>query len=389
MISNYIKGDKVIWLLVVILSAISLLAIYSSTSSLAWREHGGNTEYYLIRQFIIVMLGLFIMFTIHRINYIYFSRAAQFLFYVSIALLIFTLLFGPEINGARRFLIINIPGLGMLTFQTSDMAKLALMMYLARFLAKNQDEIRNFKKGFIRVIVPILVICLLILPANFSTAAMLFVGSLGILYIGRANIKHIGALVGIGILGFGMLLGIARYQPELLPRATTWYNRAVSHFDEDSEPAYQVNISKMAIAGGGLLGKMPGNSTQRNFLPHSYSDFVYAIIIEEYGLIGGGFVVFIFIMLLFRSIKIARLCKKKFGSFLVIGISFLMVFQAMINMGVAVNLLPVTGQTLPFISMGGTSFWFSCASLGIILSVSRSVEANQTVKNEKLKYATA
>lgn len=389
MITQNIKGDKVIWALVVILSAISLLAIYSSTSSLAWREHGGNTEYYLIRQFVIVIMGLFIMFAIHRINYIYFSRAAQFLFYVSILLLIFTLAFGPVINGARRFLLINIPGLGMLTFQTSDMAKLALMMYLARFLAKNQDEIRDFKKGFVKVIIPILIICGLILPSNFSTAAMLFVGSLGILYIGRASIKHIGALIGIGVVAFGIMIGIAKFQPELLPRATTWYNRAMQHFSEDSEPAYQVNISKMAIAGGGLVGKMPGNSTQRNFLPHSYSDFVYAIIIEEYGLIGGAMVVFIFIILMFRSIKIARLCGKKFGSFLVIGISFLMVFQALINMGVAVNLLPVTGQTLPFISMGGTSFWFSCAGLGIILSVSRTVEMKQPAQNEKITYATA
>ena len=378
-----------IWVLVVALSAFSLLAIYSSTSSLAWREHGGNTEYYLIRQFVIVMLGLFIMFAIHRINYIYFSRVAQFLFYASIVLLIATLLFGPVINGARRYLLINLPGLGMLTFQTSDLAKLALIMYLARFLAKNQDEIRDFKKGFVRVIVPILIICGLILPSNFSTAAMLFAGSLGLLYIGRASLAHIGALVGIGAISFLMLIGVARYQPELLPRATTWYNRAMQHFDEDSEPVYQVNISKMAIAGGGIIGKMPGNSTQRNFLPHSYSDFVYAIIIEEYGLIGGATVVFIFIILMFRSIKIARLCKKKFGSFLVIGISFLMVFQALINMGVAVNLLPVTGQPLPFISMGGTSFWFSCAGIGIILSVSRSIEEKQTANNEKVTYATA
>jgi len=208
-----INGDKVIWVLVIILSAISLLAIYSSTSSLAWREQNGNTEYYLIRQFIFVVLGLLIMFLVHRMNYIYFSRAAQFLFYASIVLLIATLLFGPVINGARRYLLINIPGLGMITFQTSDMAKLALMMYLARFLAKNQDEIRNFKNGFIKIIIPILVICGLILPSNFSTAAMLFVASLGILYIGRASIKHIMALIGIGALGFIMLLMIAKFQP--------------------------------------------------------------------------------------------------------------------------------------------------------------------------------
>jgi len=389
MITRMINGDKVIWVLVIILSAISLLAIYSSTSSLAWREQNGNTEYYLIRQFIFVVFGLLIMFAIHRMNYIYFSRAAQFLFYVSIVLLIATLLFGPVINGARRYLLINIPGFGMITFQTSDMAKLALMMYLARFLSKNQDEIRNFKNGFIKIIIPILVICGLILPSNFSTAALLFVASLGILYIGRASIKHIIALIGIGIFSFAMLLSIAKFQPELLPRATTWYNRAESHFTEDSEPAYQVLIAKMAIAGGGLGGKMPGNSTQRNFLPHSYSDFVYAIIIEEYGLIGGAFVILLFVVLMFRSIKIARLCQTKFGSFLVLGISFLMVFQALINMGVAVNLLPVTGQTLPFISMGGTSFWFSCASLGIILSVSRSLEETQPALENKISYATA
>ncbi len=389
MITGKIKGDKVIWVLVVVLSAISLLAIYSSTTSLAWREHNGNTEYYLLRQFVIVVLGLLIMLGIHRIRYVYFSRVAQFLFYLSVFLLVITMFFGPEINGARRYLLINVPGLGMLTFQTSDMAKLALMMYLARFLAKNQEEIRDFKKGFIWVIVPVLIVCGLILPANFSTAALLFVASLGMLYIGRASLKHIGLLVGIGLAGFLLLLAIGRFQPEMMPRATTWHNRAMQHFSPDAETDYQANISKMAIAGGGIFGKMPGNSTQRNFLPHSYSDFVYAIIIEEYGLVGGAAVIFIFIILLFRSIKIARLSRTKFGSFLVLGISFLMVFQAFINMGVAVGLLPVTGQTLPFISMGGTSFWFSCAGMGIILSVSRSVEESRPVKNEKMNYATA
>ncbi len=389
MITSKINGDKVIWVLVIILSAISLLAIYSSTNSLAWRERDGNTEYYLFRQFVFVALGLLTMFAIHRINYIYFSRAAQFMFYLSVFLLIVTLLFGPVINGARRYLLIHIPGLGMTTFQTSDMAKLALMMYLARFLAKNQEGIRNFKNGFIKIIIPILIVCGLILPANFSTAAMLFAGSLGILYIGRASIKHIGALIGIGALGFVFLLSVAKYQPELLPRATTWYNRAVEHFNEDSEPAYQVTISKMAIASGKLIGKMPGNSTQRNFLPHSYSDFVYAIIIEEYGIVGGAFLMFLFFVFMFRSIKIARLCQTRFGSYLVIGISFLLVFQALINMGVAVNILPVTGQTLPFISMGGTSFLFTCAGIGIILSVSRSVEQTQPAQQTKTAYAQA
>ncbi len=389
MITQRIKGDKVIWTLVIILSVISLLAIYSTTSSLAWRERGGNTEYYLLKQFIIVMFGLLIVYAIHKIKFIYFSRSAQVLFYLSIPLLLATLLFGPEINGARRFIWINIPGIGLLTFQTSDFAKLALMMFLARFLAKNQEEIGDFKKGFIWVVTPIIITCVLILPSNFSTAAMLFVASLMLLYIGRASLKHIFSLIGLGIAGFLLLLTIAAYQPELLPRASVWQKRALEHFDKGSEQSYQVSVSKMAIASGGLFGKMPGNSTLRSFLPHSYSDFVYAIIIEEYGIVGGIAIVLIFIIILFRSLKIARLCDKKFGSYLVIGISFLMVFQAMINMGVAVNVLPVTGQTLPFISMGGTSFWFSCAGLGMILSVSRSVEAEHPAEVKNLKYATA
>lgn len=387
--SQQIKGDRVIWALAIILSVISLLAIYSSTSSLAWRERGGNTEYYLFKQFIIVLFGLIIVYGVHKIKFTYFSRSAQVLFYVSIPFLIATLLFGPEINGARRYIYIDLPGIGLITFQTSDLAKLALMMYLARFLAKNQDEIRDFKKGFVRVIIPIVITCGLILPANFSTAAMLFVASLMLLYIGRANLKHIFSLIALGVGGFLLLLTIAAFQPDLLPRASVWQKRVMQYFDGDTKESYQVTMSKMAVAEGGLLGKAPGNSTQRNFLPHSYSDFVYAIIIEEYGIIGGIFVILIFIILLFRSLKIARLCDKKFGSYLVIGISFLMVFQAMINMGVAVNILPVTGQTLPFISMGGTSFWFSCVGLGMILSVSSAVEKFQPLKSEKPSYATA
>ncbi len=380
-----IKGDKVIWIVAVLLSVLSLLVVYSSTGSLAYREQGGNTEYYLFKQFIIVILGFGLMYVTSLMHFKYFSRLAQFLFILSIPLLIITIFFGPEINGANRMLWI--PGTG-LTFQTSDLAKLALIMYIARFLAKKQDQIRDLKSGFLFIIVPIIIICALILPGNFSTAALLFVTSLILLFIGRANGYHLLTLVAIGIVSVGILYFVGKNYPELIPRSTTWVNRLDQFFYPDDEQVYQVEQSKIAVATGGVLGKMPGNSTQRNFLPHPYSDFVFSIIIEEYGLLGGIVVIIMYLILMFRSMKIARNCSMRFGSFLVVGISFIMVFQALINMGVAVNLLPVTGQTLPFISMGGTSFWFTSIGIGMILSVSRTVNEQQ-VKQENLQYAAA
>jgi cell division protein FtsW len=380
-----IKGDKVIWIVAVLLSVLSLLVVYSSTGSLAYREQGGNTEYYLFKQFIIVVLGFGLMYITSLMHFKYFSRLAQFLFILSIPLLVITIFFGPEINGANRLLWI--PGTG-LTFQTSDLAKLALIMYIARFLAKKQDQIKDLKSGFLFIIVPIIIICALILPGNFSTAAILFVTSLILLFIGRANGYHLISLVAIGIVSVGILYFVGKNYPELIPRSTTWVKRLDQFFYPNHEQVFQVEQSKIAVATGGILGKMPGNSTQRNFLPHPYSDFVFAIIIEEYGLIGGGGVIVLYLILMFRSMKIARNCPMRFGSFLVVGISFMMVFQALINMGVAVNLLPVTGQTLPFISMGGTSFWFTSIGIGMILSVSRTVNTQQ-VKQENLQYVAA
>jgi cell division protein FtsW len=385
MIFEKIKGDKVIWIVTVLLSVLSLLVVYSSTGSLAYREQGGNTEYYLIKQFIIVVLGFGLMYVTSLMHFKYFSRLAQFLLFLSVPLLIITMFFGPEINGANRLLWI--PGTG-LTFQTSDLAKLALIMYIARFLAKKQERIKDLKSGFLFIIIPVIIICALILPGNFSTAALLFVTSLILLFIGRANSLHLLTLVGIGIISVGILYFVGKSYPELIPRSTTWVNRLDQFFYPDEDQVYQVEQSKIAVATGGVVGKMPGNSTQRNFLPHPYSDFVFAIIIEEYGLVGGTIVILLYLILMFRSIKIARKCPMRFGSFLVVGISFIMVFQALINMGVAVNILPVTGQTLPFISMGGTSFWFTSIAIGMILSVSRTVN-EQEVKPEKLQYATA
>ena len=275
-----------------------------------------------------------------------------------------------------------------MTFQTSDLAKLTLIMYLARTLTKRQDVIKNFKQAFVPIVIPVLIVCFLILPANFSTAAILFSTSLVLMFIGRINLKHIFSMVGIGIVILIIMLMIAKSYPQVLPRANTWISRIESFQDKESEENYQVEQSKIAIASGGIFGKAPGNSEQRNFLPHPYSDFIFAIIIEEYGFLGGFVVVFLYLILLFRAVKIVTKIPRNFGAFLTIGVAFSLVFQAMINMAVAVHLLPVTGQTLPFISMGGTSVWFTSIAIGIILSVSKEIE-NNPIQHAEPQAATA
>ncbi len=375
-----VKGDKVIWFVVFVLYIFSLLAVYSSTGTLAYKYHGGNTEYYMLKQLVIILLGFGLMYLVHKVNYTYFSRISQIALFVSIPLLIITLFAGVNLNEARRVL----PLLFGFTFQTSDLAKLALIMYLARLLTMRQDNIKDFKSAFVPIMLPVIIICFLILPANFSTAAILFTTSLVIMFIGRVNLKHIFSIIGIGLVSLFLMVLIAQSSPNLLPRLNTWVSR-IENFksgEDNSEENYQVEQAKIAIASGGIVGKMPGNSDQRNFLPHPYSDFIYAIIIEEYGLIGGVFILLLYLILLFRAVKIVTKAPGNFGAFLAIGIAFSLVFQALINMGVAVHLLPVTGQTLPLVSMGGTSLWFTSISIGIILSVSREIENKPNYANE-------
>ena len=359
------------------LSVFSILAVYSSTGTLAYKYQGGNTEYYMIKHFIILALGFVLMYLAHLVKYSYFSRIFQIALWIAIPLLLLTLFVGLNLNEARRVLPLPFG----LTFQTSDLAKLTLIMYLARMLTKRQEVIKDFKTAFIPIVLPVLIVCFLILPANFSTAAILFSTSLVLMFIGRVSLKHIGSMIGIGAVILVLLFLIAKSTPNLLPRVDTWISRIESFNSPDSEENYQVEQAKIAIAKGGLLGKMPGNSEQRNFLPHPYSDFIFAIIIEEYGLLGGVAVVFLYMILLFRAVKIVTK-SRNFGAFLTIGVAFSLVFQAMINMGVAVNLLPVTGQTLPFISMGGTSIWFTSIAIGIILSVSKEIDNNPEQESE-------
>lgn len=374
---NNMRGDKVIWAVVFVLSLFSILAVYSSTGTLAYKYQSGNTEYYLIKHFVILLFGIGIMYLMHTIKYTYFSRIAQIALFLSFPLLLFTLAKGTNLNEANRW--ITLPVINV-TFQSSDLAKLALIMYVARTLAKKQDQIKDLRTGFIPVLLPIMLICGLILPANFSTAAVLFATCFVLMFIGRINTKYLFSMMGIGILAMSLFV-LVLMNMENKGRLGTWIKRIESFSGKNEEGNYQVEQAKIAIATGGFFGKLPGNSTQKNFLPHPYSDFIFAIIIEEYGLIGAMFIVLLYLIILYRAVVIVGKSPGTFGAFLVFGCSFSLVFQALINMAVAVNLLPVTGQPLPLLSMGGTSIWFTSISLGIILSVSKESDIDKVKEN--------
>lgn len=386
---TYLKGDKVIWAVVLILSIISLVAVYTSTSTLAYKFKDGNILYYILKHAIILVAGLGIMYLIHNVKYTYFSRIAQIGLFVAIPLLLLTFVAGTNINSAGRW--VTIPGIN-LSFQPSDFAKLALIMFLARQLTK-LDKFKDFKDNFANLMLPVFIICGLILPSNFSTAAMLFATSMVVMFLGGVHIKNLGAMIGISVVGFGLFIGTVYMLPKEVQektRVSTWIARVERFVGAEEEvDNYQADHSKIAIATGGLLGKGPGKSVERNFLPHPYSDYIYAIIVEEYGLIGGAFVLFLYLILLFRGIKIATKTDKPFAALLAIGCCFSLIFQGMINMAVAVGVFPVTGQPLPLLSMGGTSLWFTSIAIGIILSVSRTVEENEeapaNVKTTKVK----
>jgi len=378
-LARYFKGDKMIWGVVIGLSIFSILAVYSSTGTLAFKYQGGNTSYYLLRHTSLLLAGIGIIFITHLIPYIYYSRLSQIFLYISIPLLLWTLFRGTSLNEASRWL--TLPGTG-LSFQTSDLAKVALIMFIARFLSQNQDNVNNYRKGFQSIIVWIIIVCGLILPANFSTAAILFATSLFLLFLGRIKLQYLFGIGFLGIIGAAIFIIIALNMPEdSRGRVATWKNRIENFTKGASEDNFQVEQAKIAIANGGFFGKGPGNSVQRNFLPHPYSDFIYAIIIEEYGLIGAVVILLLYLVLLYRAGVIVRGSQSAFATFLSIGLAFSLVFQAFINMAVAVNLFPVTGQTLPLVSMGGTSIFFTGAAIGIILSVSRSIKKNENYEN--------
>ncbi|UAY51644.1 FtsW/RodA/SpoVE family cell cycle protein [Ferruginibacter albus] len=384
---NKTKGDRVIWAVVVLLTLVSLLVVYSSTGSLAYK-YSKSTESYLFKQLGFIILGVVIIYFAHRVNYTIYSRVALILFLISIPLLLYTLLFGVQLNAGSRW--IKLPVINM-TFQTSDLAKLALFMYLSRQLSRKQNVIKDFKKGFLPVLIPVASIVLLIAPANLSTALLVGGTSFMLMFIGRVSTKHILATMGIALIPVVLLIMIAvkyydkeQHKQKDLPailaagRVPTWIGRIqtflYSSKEDQNEKMYQINQAKIAIANGSFFGLGPGHSQARNYLPQAYNDFIYAIILEEYGLIGGIIIVLIYLLFLYRCIRVYRKCPYAFGAFLALALSFTLVIQAIANMGVNVGLFPNTGVTLPLVSMGGSSFLFTCLSIGIILSVARNVE---------------
>ena len=347
-----------------------MLAVYSSTGTLAYKYQQGNTAYYVLKHLGILLLGLGLMYGASLVRYTLYSRISQIALLLSIPLLGLTLFKGTNLNEASRWLTLPVINL---SFQTSDFAKLALIMYVARTLSTKQDNIKDFKSAFLPIIIPIIIVCGLILPANLSTSAVLFMTCIFLMFIGRINMKYIAYLAGIGAAGLALFITIALVSGKE-GRVSTWKSRIENFTHGGEDGNYQTQQAKIAIASGGFLGKMPGNSTQRNFLPHPYSDFIYAIIAEEYGFWGAFLVVFLYILLFYRVIRFVTKNPRAFGTLLAIGCTFMLIFQAMINMAVATSIFPVTGQPLPLISMGGTSLWFTSISVGIILSISRDVE---------------
>ena len=373
-IFGQLKGDKIIWIIVLLLSIFSLLAVYSATGVLAYRYQDGNTEFYLIKQITMLGVGFVVLYICYWIHYSRYSLFAPYMVFLAVILLIYTLSMGVEINDARRW--IQVPFIG-LTFQTSDFAKIALIVYVARMISAKQHYIKDFKEAFIPIIVPVIVVCGLIAPADLSSALLLFFTCLLLMFMGRVDIKYIGLLFVSGILVFAFLVMVGKAFPDFI-RSETWANRFGNYLnaDADAEYMHHVTQSKIAIARGSVFGVGPGNSLQRNYLPHPYSDFVYSVIIEEYGLFGGFIVMMLYITLFVRAVRMVTKSPKAFGAMLALGLSLILVLQALANMAVAVHLVPVTGLTLPLISMGGTSTIFTCVSIGMILSVSKFIEGN-------------
>ncbi len=385
------QGDRVIWMIVAMLALASLLAVYSATGTYANAKFDGNNTYVLLRHAVTLVFGLCAVYAAHLVKYTYYSKLFQIAFWISIPLLAYTLFFGADLNEAQR--VVRVFGV---SFQSSDFAKVALIGYLARELTIKQEEIKSFKSAFLPLMLPVLVIVGLIFPENFSTAGILFASSMVLLFVGRINMKYLMTFFATAIVIMSIYIIIVLNVAEDKGRTGVWVQRIESFVEkfkdeekdeeqiakEENAEDFQSIQSKIAIAGGGLFGKAPGRSTQRNYLPHPYSDFIYAIIVEEYGLIGGAFVVMLYLILLYRAIRIMVTIPQSFGGFVAFGLAFLLVMQAMVNMGVAVGIFPVTGQPLPFISMGGTSLLFTGCSFGIILSVSKEINKKNERKNE-------
>ena len=384
---NSLKGDKVIWAFVALLALFSFMSVFSASSNLAYKNDGsGNTFAYLLKHAAQVLVGFFILYKIHKVPYHYFKTISKILLPVVWGLLIYTLLKGTIIEGANASRWIQIPFIGI-TFQTSALASIVLYVYVARYLSKKRETPITFQNSLWELWTPVFITLIFILPANFSTAALIFSMVIMLVFIGKYPLKYIGVILGAGAIGLLFFIFVAKSFPDAFPnRVDTWMAR-IDNFatDKPDEDDYQIEKAKIAIASGGLYGLGPGKSVQKNFLPQSSSDFIYAIIVEEYGMVGGICILGLYLLLLFRFVVAAHKANSLFGKLVVVGLGFPIIFQAMTNMAVAVELLPVTGQTLPLISSGGTSIWMTCIALGIILSVTKKEEEIAEELAEKQK----
>jgi cell division protein FtsW len=370
---TYLEGDRSIWVIAMIFSLISIVTVYSFIPILII-QNGGTTEYYLIKHAIILASGFGLMYLAHKANPKFYARVSRIALWASAGLLLVTMFYGASINQAERWL--EIPVINQ-KFQTSDIAKLALVIYLARTLVAKKDKLHSLREGVIPVMWPVFMICGLILPQNFSTAAMLFAICLAIMYVGRMPVKWILGTFGVAVLAFLMLLGLAKASPGLLPRLDTWMARWESFSAGDTEEATQLENAQKAIYSGGIFGKGPGKGDYKYSLSQAYADFYFASFIEEFGLIGGMIIISFFLIFFYRCMRIGMKSESAFGTYAVMGIGLALTGQALINMAVPTEVVPVTGQNMPILGMGGTSIWFTCMSLGIVLSVSRHISAKE------------
>ena len=371
---KHIKGDKYIWTIVVLLSLVSIVLVYSASSHLAFAYKQGDTLSFLIKHLFHLGIGYFIMWLLSKVPYKYFFNSSILVFGLAVLLVCWAISGGESIDGANASRWIRLSGF---TFQPSELAKVSLFVLLARNLIQYKDKLNSFKASFFPILGPVLLICGLILPSNFSTSAIIFMISMIILFVGRYSLKWLGIMLLIGITSLASFYAIVTNYPTISNRVATWNSRIECYFDKTCV-SYQVHHANMAIARGGVWGKGPGKSVEKNFLPQSSSDFVYAVIIEEYGRFGGLFVILLYLSLLFRVLKIASKTDDDFAVLVVVGLGVSIVSQAFINMAVAVNLLPVTGQTLPLISAGGSSVWMTCAAIGLILSISNDLRKSES-----------
>jgi cell division protein FtsW len=386
-ILNKLKGDKVIWSFVALLALFSFMPVFSASSNLAYMNHGtGNTISYLLKHLAHIFIGFMMIYWVHKVPYHYFRGISMILLPVVWLLLAYTLVKGTVIDGANASRWIQVPFIGI-TFQTSTLASIVLMIFVARYLSKKRETPTTFRLSIWELWTPVFITLMFILPANFSTAALIFSMVIMLVFIGQYPLKYIGAVVGAGIIALVFFIVIVKAFPDAFPnRVDTWISR-IDNFtsDKPTEDDYQIEKAKIAIASGGIYGLGPGKSVQKNFLPQSSSDFIYAIIVEEWGLIGGIGVMLMYLLLFFRFIVAAHKANSLFGKLVVVGLGFPIIFQALINMAVAVELLPVTGQTLPLISSGGSSIWMTCIALGIVIGVTKKEEEIAAELEEKEK----